>query len=167
MSKTIITNRKAYRDYEVMESLECGIELKGSEVKSLRAGKINLDDSFARPVRSPTPALAGTSNGARSEKEEVFLYNAHISQYTEASYLNVDPDRPRKLLLHKNQIQRIIGKLTQKGLTLVPLKIYFNDRGFVKVDLALCKGKKLYDKRESIKRRETDREMRREVKRNR
>lgn len=147
MSNTIITNRKAYRDYEVMESLECGIELKGSEVKSLRAGKINLDDSFAR-----------------SEKEEVFLYNAHISHYTEASYLNVDPDRPRKLLLHKNQIQRIIGKLTQKGLTLVPLKIYFNDRGFVKVDLALCKGKKLYDKRESIKRRETDREMRREVK---
>ncbi|MDD5108147.1 MAG: SsrA-binding protein SmpB [Candidatus Omnitrophica bacterium] len=147
MSKIIITNRKAYRDYEVLESIESGIELKGSEVKSLRAGKINLDDSFARP-----------------EKEELFLYNAHISHYTEASYLNVDPDRPRKLLLHKNQIQRIIGKLTQKGLTLVPLKIYFNDRGFVKVDLALCRGKKLYDKRASIKRRETDREMRRAVK---
>ncbi|MDO8488991.1 MAG: SsrA-binding protein SmpB [Candidatus Omnitrophota bacterium] len=147
MSKIIITNRKAYRDYEVLESIESGIELKGSEVKSLRAGKINLDDSFARP-----------------EKEEIFLYNAHISHYTEASYLNVDPDRPRKLLLHKNQIQRIVGKLTQKGLTLVPLKIYFNDRGFVKVDLALCKGKKLYDKRVSIKRRETDREMRRAVK---
>lgn len=163
MSKAIITNRKAYRDYEVLESIESGIELKGSEVKSLRAGKINLDDSFARPVRSPM-ARGATSNGARAEKEELFLYNAHISHYTEASYLNVDPDRPRKLLLHKNQIQRIIGKLTQKGLTLVPLKIYFNDRGFVKVDLALCKGKKLYDKRESIKRRETDREMRRVVK---
>jgi len=147
MSKIIVTNRKAYRDYEILESVESGIELKGSEVKSLRAGKINLDDSFAR-----------------SEKEEVFLYNAHISHYTEASYLNVDPDRPRKLLLHKNQIQRIIGKLTQKGLTLIPLKIYFNDRGFVKVELALSKGKKLYDKRESIKRRETDREMRRTVK---
>jgi len=147
MIKIIVTNRKAYRDYEVLESVESGIELKGSEVKSLRAGKINLDDSFARP-----------------EKEEVFLYNAHISHYTEASYLNVDPDRPRKLLLHKNQIQRIIGKLTQKGLTLIPLKIYFNDRGFVKVELALGKGKKLYDKRESIKRRETDREMRRMVK---
>ena len=147
MSKSIITNRKAYRDYEVLESLEGGIELKGSEVKSLRAGKINLDDSFARP-----------------EKEEIFLYNAHISHYTEASYLNVDPGRPRKLLLHKNQIQRIIGKLTQKGLTLIPLKIYFNDRGFVKIDLALCKGKKLYDKRETIKRRETDLEMRREIK---
>ena len=147
MSKSIITNRKAYRDYEVLESLESGIELKGSEVKSLRAGKINLDDSFARP-----------------EKEEILLYNAHISHYTEASYLNVDPDRSRKLLLHKKQIQRIIGKLTQKGLTLVPLKIYFNDRGFVKLELALCKGKKLYDKRESIKRRETDLEVRREIK---
>ena len=147
MSKSIITNRKAYRDYEILESLEGGIELKGSEVKSLRAGKINLDDSFAR-----------------ADKEEIFLYNAHISHYTEASYLNVDPDRPRKLLLHKNQIIRIIGKLTQKGLTLVPLKIYFNDRGFVKIDLALCKGKKLYDKRQSIKRRETDLEIRREIK---
>ena len=147
MSKSILTNRKAYRDYEVLESLECGIELKGSEVKSLRASKINLDDSFAR-----------------FEKEELFLYNAHISHYAEASYLNVDPDRNRKLLLHKNQIQRIIGKLTQKGLTLIPLKVYFNDRGFVKVELALCKGKKLYDKRESIKRRETDLEMRRAVK---
>jgi len=147
MSKIIITNRKAYRDYEVLESVESGIELKGSEVKSLRAGKINLDDSFAR-----------------AEKEEIFLYNAHISHYTEASYLNVDPDRPRKLLLHKSQIERIIGKLTQKGLTLIPLKIYFNDRGFVKVELALCKGKKLYDKRQSIKRRETDREMRRVIK---
>ncbi len=147
MSKSIITNRKAYRDYEVMESLECGIELKGSEVKSLRAGKINLNDSFAR-----------------IEKLEAFLYNAHISHYTEASYLNVDTDRARKLLLHKNQIQRISGKLAQKGLTLIPLKVYFNDRGFVKLELGLCKGKKLYDKRESIKRRETDLYMRRAIK---
>ena len=143
----IATNRKAYRDYEVLESLEAGIELKGSEVKSLRQKKINLDDSFAR-----------------FEANEVFLYNAHISHYTEASYLNVDPDRPRKLLLHKNQIQRIIGKLSQKGLTLIPLKVYFNTRGFVKVELALCKGKKLYDKRQSIKERETDREVRRAIK---
>ena len=147
MSKSVITNRKAYRDYEVLESLESGIELKGCEVKSLRAGKINLDDSFSRV-----------------EKQEAFLYNAHISRYTEASYLNVDPDRPRRLLLHKNQIERIAGKLTQKGLTLIPLKVYFNHRGFVKLELALCKGKKLYDKRESIKRRETDLEMRRAIK---
>mgnify|MGYP001560699884 FL=1 len=147
MSKIIITNRKAYRDYEVLESIESGIELKGSEVKSLREAKINLDDSFAR-----------------FEEEELFLYNAHISHYTQASYLNVDPDRPRKLLLHKGQIQRIIGKLTQKGLTLIPLKIYFNDRGFVKIELALGKGKKLYDKRESIKRRETDKLLHRVIK---
>ncbi|MFA4854659.1 MAG: SsrA-binding protein SmpB [Candidatus Omnitrophota bacterium] len=147
MSKSILTNRKAYRDYEVLESLECGIELKGSEVKSLRAGKINLNDSFAR-----------------IEEAEVFLHNAHISPYAEASYLNVEPDRTRRLLLHKGQIEKIDGKLTQKGLTLIPLKVYFNDRGFVKLELALCKGKKLYDKRESIKRRETDLEMRRAVK---
>ncbi|MDD5730865.1 MAG: SsrA-binding protein SmpB [Candidatus Omnitrophica bacterium] len=144
MSKSILTNRKAYRDYEVLESLESGIELKGSEVKSLRAGKINMDDSFAR-----------------IEKGEVFLHNAHISPYAEASYLNVEPDRTRRLLLHKGQISKIEGKLTQKGLTLIPLKVYFNDRGFVKLELALCKGKKLYDKRESVKRRETDLAMRR------
>ena len=147
MSKSILTNRKAYRDYEVLETLECGVELKGSEVKSLRAGKIILNDSFAR-----------------IEKEEAFLYNAHISHYTEASYLNVDPDRTRRLLLHKGQIERIAGKLAPKGLTLIPLKVYFNDRGFVKFELGLCKGKKLYDKRESIKRRETDLYMRRVVK---
>ena len=147
MSKSILTNRKAYRDYEVLESLECGIELKGSEVKSLRDGKINLNDSFAR-----------------IDKLEAFLYNAHISHYTEASYLNVETDRTRKLLLHKGQIERIAGKLAQKGLTLIPLKVYFNDRGFVKLELGLCKGKKLYDKRESIKRRETDLEMSRAIK---
>ncbi|HNW40131.1 MAG TPA: SsrA-binding protein SmpB [Candidatus Omnitrophota bacterium] len=147
MSNIIATNRKAYRDYEVLESLECGIELKGSEVKSLRAARINLNDSFAR-----------------FEEREIFLYNAHISQYAQASYLNVNSDRIRKLLLHKNQIERINGKLTQKGLTLIPLKIYFNERGFAKIELGLCKGKKLYDKREDIKRRETDKQLRRVIK---
>ncbi len=147
MSNTIATNRKAHRDYEIFESLECGIELKGSEVKSLRAAKINLNDSFAR-----------------FEGAEIFLYNAHISHYAQASYLNVDPDRQRKLLLHKKQIERINGKLTQKGLTLIPLKIYFNARGFAKIELGLCKGKKLYDKRESVKRRETDKLLRRIIK---
>jgi SsrA-binding protein len=147
MSKPIVTNRKAYRDYEVLESFECGIELKGSEVKSLRAGSVNLNDSFARV-----------------EKLEVFLYNVHISHYTQASYLNVDTDRVRRLLMHKGQIERIAGRLAQKGLTLVPLKMYFNDRGLAKVELGLCKGKKLYDKRENIKRRETDIEMRRAMK---
>ena len=147
MSNIIATNRKAYRDYEVLESLECGIELKGSEVKSLRAAKINLNDSFAR-----------------FEESEIFLYNAHISHYAQASYLNVDPDRHRKLLLHKKQLERINGKLTQKGLTLIPLKIYFNDRGFAKIELALCKGKKLYDKRERVKDRESEIAIRRILK---
>jgi len=147
MIKSIATNRKAHRDYAVLESFECGIELKGSEVKSLRAGKINLNDSFAR-----------------IEQNEIILYNTHISPYEQASYLNVEATRPRKLLLHRNQIRKITGKLTQKGLTLIPLKAYFNDRGFAKIELALCKGKKLYDKREDIKRRETDLEMRRVMK---
>ncbi len=147
MSQPIATNHKARRDYEILESFECGIELKGSEVKSLRAGKLNIDDSFAR-----------------SEKNEVFLFNAHISPYAQASYMNVDPARPRKLLLHKKQIQRLTGKLAQKGLTLVPLKAYFNERGFAKIELGLGKGKKLYDKRQDIKRRESDLAMRRIVK---
>jgi len=147
MSKIISDNRKARRDYTVLDSLECGIELKGSEVKSLRDSKINLNDSFARV-----------------EANQVILYNSHISPYTEASYLNVDPVRPRKLLLHKKQIQRLAGQLAQKGFTLVPLKAYFNDRGFAKIELGLCKGKKLYDKREVIKRREVDLEVRRAMK---
>lgn len=142
--KIITTNRKAHRDYAVLESFECGIELKGSEVKSLRDNRMNLDDSFAR-----------------IEKNEVILCNAHISPYSQASYLNVEPARPRKLLLHKSQIAKLTGKIAQKGFTLVPLKAYFNERGFAKVELALCKGKKLYDRREDIKRKETDRAMRR------
>ena len=143
----IITNHKARRDYEVLETVECGIELKGSEVKSLREGKANLDDSFAR-----------------IEKEEIILYNSHISPYEQASYLNVEPTRSRKLLLHKGQINKLLGQISQKGLTLVPLKFYFNDRGFVKVELALCKGKKLHDRREDLKRRDSDRTMRRIIK---
>ena len=150
MSTVITTNRKAYRDYEVIDFVECGIELKGSEVKSIRAGKINLNDSFAR--------IEGT---------RVVLYNTYISPYAEASYLNVEPTRPRYLLLHKNQIRKINGQLTQRGFTLVPLKAYFGSRGYVKIELGLCRGKKLYDKREDIKRRETDLEMRREMKRRR
>jgi len=147
MIKVIVTNRKARRDYIILETVECGIELKGSEVKSARAGKINLNDSFAR-----------------IEGNEVILYNTHISPYEEASYLNVEPTRTRRLLLHRNQIRKITGQLTQRGLTLVPLQAYFNERGFVKIELAVCKGKKLYDKRETIKRREMELEMRRVMK---
>jgi SsrA-binding protein len=147
MSKVINTNRKAYRDYQVFETIESGIELKGSEVKSLREGRINLEDSFARV-----------------ESGEVILYNAHISPYAQASYLNVEPKRPRRLLLHKNQITRLGMMLAQKRLTLIPLKAYFNERGFAKIELGLGKGKKLYDKREAIKRRETELEIRRALK---
>ena len=145
--KVVVTNRKAYRDYEVLETLECGIELKGSEVKSCRDSKIRLEDSFAR-----------------LENNDIILYNTHISSYAEASYLNVEPDRPRRLLLRRAQINKLSAKAVQKGLTLVPLKAYFGDRGFLKIELALCKGKKLYDRRHDIKERETAREIRRVVK---
>ena len=147
MNGLIATNRKAHRDYVVLETMECGIELKGSEVKSLRAKQMSLEDGFAR-----------------IEKKEVILYNIHISPYSEASYLNVEPKRPRKLLLRKNQIEKLSGQIAQRGFTLVPLKAYFNDRGFAKIELALCKGKKSYDRREDLKRRETDLEMRRALK---
>jgi len=144
MSKVIASNRKAYRDYAILETVEAGIELKGSEVKSLREAKANLNDSFAR-----------------LERGEVILYNVHISPYEQASYLNVEPTRPRKLLLHKKQIARLMGQVAERGFTLIPLKIYFSDRGFAKVELALCKGKKLYDKRESLKTKEDKRDMER------
>lgn len=147
MSEAIATNKKAFRDYEILETFECGIELKGGEVKSIRAKKVSLDDSFARV-----------------EDLQITLYNTHISPYEQASYLNHDPVRPRRLLLHKSQIQKLSGQATQKGYTLVPLKIYFNERGFAKIALALCKGKKLYDRREDIKRRETDLALRRIMK---
>ena len=147
MSKTTATNRKAYRDYNVIETIECGLELRGSEVKSLREGRINLEDSFAR-----------------IEDSGVILHNTHISPYEQASYMNVEAVRPRRLLLHKHQINKLAATTAQKGFTLVPLKIYFNDRGFAKVELALCKGKKIYDRRDDIKRRETDLEIRRILK---
>lgn len=147
MNKAIATNRKAHRDYTVLETIECGIELKGSEVKSIRAGKINLDDSFARV-----------------ENNEIILYNTHISPYEQASYLNVEPTRPRRLLLHRNQIRKLIGQVARRGFTLVPLKVYFSQRGFAKMELALCRGKKLYDRREALKRREAELEIRRALK---
>jgi len=147
MNKLIATNRKAHRDYTILGTIECGIELKGSEVKSLRLGKMNLEDSFAR-----------------IENNEVILYNTHISPYLEASYLNVEPKRPRRLLLRKNQIRKLFGQVAQRGFTLVPLKAYFSDRGFAKIELALCRGKKLYDRREIIKRREEELTIRRMMK---
>ena len=146
MDKTAVTNRKARFSYQILESLEAGIELKGTEVKSLRSGKASLADSFARV-----------------DGKELFLYNCHISPYEFGNIANVEPLRRRKLLLHKNQIIRLGGVVAQKGMTLIPLKIYFK-KGLAKVEIALAKGKLLYDKRESIKRRESDRELRRATK---
>lgn len=143
----IITNRKAFRDYEILERIESGIELAGSEVKSLRQSRVSLDEGFAR-----------------IEEGQIYLYNLHIPPYAQASYLNVEAKRPRRLLLHSSQIHKLDGKISQKGLTLIPLKMYFNSRGIVKVELALARGKKLYDRRADIKRREIDLQMRKAVK---
>lgn len=143
-SKTIATNKKAFRDYFISDRWECGIALKGGEVKSLRAREVNFKDSFAR-----------------IEKGEIILYNLHIHPYAQASLANLEPDRERKLLLHKKEINKIFSLATQKRLALVPLRIYFNKRGFAKVELGLGKGKKLFDKREDIKRRDVDRELKR------
>jgi SsrA-binding protein len=141
--KVIATNRKARHNYAIFESLEAGIQLKGTEVKSLRAGKASLVDSYAR-----------------LEGAEIFLYNMHIPPYEFGNIANVESIRPRKLLLHKNQIKRFSVELSQKSLTLIPLKLYFKN-GIVKVELGLAKGKKLYDKRDAIKKRESDRELKR------
>lgn len=139
--KIVAANKKAYHDYHIEESYEAGMLLKGTEVKSLREGRANLKDSFARV-----------------ENEEIFLYNCHISPYSHGNIANHDPLRTRKLLMHKGEIQRLMGKMMQKGYTLLPLKIYFKD-GKAKVELALAKGKKQYDKREAIKKRDAAREM--------
>lgn len=145
--KVVVTNRKAFHDYFIEEKFEAGIVLQGTEVKSLRDGRANLQDSYA-----------ATRDG------EVFLYNCHISPYSHGNIMNHDPTRPRKLLLHKKEINKLTGKTQQKGLTLVPLRIYFSKRGHAKVELGLAKGKKLYDRRESIKAREAGREVERAIK---
>ena len=143
--KLIATNRKAQHDFTIIESLEVGIALKGTEVKSVRAAKVNLKDSFA------------TIEGG-----EVYLRNMHISPYEFGNIANVDSERVRKLLLHKTQINRLNVHVAQKGFTLVPLKIYLK-KGLVKVELALCRGKKVYDKREAIKERQAARDMQRVI----
>ncbi|HEC31151.1 MAG TPA: SsrA-binding protein SmpB [Deltaproteobacteria bacterium] len=141
--KLICQNKKAKHDYFIDDILEAGIVLLGTEVKSLREGRVNLKDSYAK-----------VKDG------EVFLYGCHISPYPHASYNNHEPERVRKLLLHKREIKRLIGKTKEKGYSLIPLRLYFRG-GKVKVELALAKGKKKHDKREAIKRREEDRELRR------
>jgi SsrA-binding protein len=141
--KVVATNRKAFHDYDILERYEAGIVLQGTEVKSLRAGSVSMRDSYARV-----------------EGGEVFLYNLNIGTYDPAGPFNHDPLRKRKLLLHKSEINRLAGKVSEKGLTLIPLSIYFKG-GKAKVELALARGKREYDKRERIR----EREMRREVQR--
>ena len=143
----ITTNRKAFRDYEILERLETGIALVGSEVKSLRHAKASLDDAFAR-----------------IDEGQIFLHNAYIAPYEQASYFNVESKRIRKLLLHRGQIVKLESKIVQRGFSLIPLKMYFNSRGVVKMELALARGKKLYDKREDVKKREVELQMRKMLK---
>jgi len=140
--KVVTDNRKARHDYFVEETYEAGIVLAGTEVKSLRAGKANLRDAYAR-----------------IENGEMMLYNMHISPYEQGNRFNRDPIRPRKLLLHRAEINRLWSKVREKGLTLIPLKVYFNARGRAKVEIGLAKGKKLYDKRDDIAARDARREV--------
>jgi len=144
--KIITRNRKAYHDYFILEQMEAGIALAGTEVKSLREGRANLKDSYARV-----------------QDGEVVLYGMHISPYDHGNRFNHDPERPRKLLLHKREIWRLMGRVEEKGLTLVPLALYFT-RGKAKVELALAKGKAEHDKREAIARRDAGREIARAMK---
>jgi SsrA-binding protein len=144
--KVVCQNKKARYDYEIIEVIEAGMVLLGTEVKSLRQGRANLKDSYAR-----------------IKDGELFLMQCHISPYTHAYYDNHEPDRVRKLLVHKREIKRLQGKTQEKGLTLVPLKIYFKD-GKAKVELALARGKRSYDKRETLKRKTEERELERAIK---
>jgi SsrA-binding protein len=142
----IAENRKAYHDYHLLETFEAGVVLLGTEVKAIREGRVNLRDSFAR-----------INDG------EVYLFNVNISPYSHRGYADHEPLRQRKLLLHRDEIRKLIGKTVEKGMTLVPVRMYFKN-GKVKVAVSLAKGKKEYDKRETIKRRDTDRETRAAVK---
>ena len=143
---SIAENRKAFHDFHLLETFEAGIVLLGTEVKAIREGRVNLRDSFAR-----------------LEDGEVFLYNVNISPYSHRGYADHEPLRRRKLLLHRDEIRKLIGKTVEKGMTLVPVRLYYK-KGRVKVAVSLAKGKKEYDKRETIKRREADRETRAAIK---
>jgi SsrA-binding protein len=145
--KTIARNKKALHEYQILETYEAGISLAGPEVKSIRAGKVSLAEAYARV-----------------ERGEVWLHDMHVSPYDPASRWNVDPLRARKLLLHAREIRKLIGSTEQKGLTLVPLELYLY-RGYVKVTIALARGKKLHDKRESLKQKDIKREIQRAVSR--
>jgi SsrA-binding protein len=139
--KVVADNRRARYEYEILQTFEAGLALQGSEVKSLREGRTNLAEAYAT-----------------MKKGELFLLNSNIPEYREANRFNHDPKRPRKLLLHSKEIQKLSVGVTREGLTIIPLKIFFNPRGRAKIDIALAKGKKLHDKRESIKDRDWNRE---------
>ena len=144
--KLIAQNKKAFHDFFIEETYECGIELVGTEVKSLREGKVNLKDSYA-----------SVTNG------EVYIQNMHISPYEKGNIFNKDPLRERKLLLHKYEILKLVGKIKEKGYSLIPTKVYLKN-SLVKIELALAKGKKLYDKRDDIAKRDAKRDMDRKIK---
>lgn len=146
-AKVVATNRKARHDYHIDETFEAGLVLTGTEVKSIREGRLNLKDSFAR-----------------IDGEEVYLLNMHVSPYSHGNRWNHEPTRTRKLLLHKAEIRKLIGHVQQKGYTLVPLKVYFNKRGKAKVEIALARGKRSWDKRRDIAKREAEREAARAIK---
>ena len=148
MGKSIVsTNRKAYHEFQIIEVLEAGLELLGSEVKSLREGKASLKESYIK-IR----------------KGQAWMVGVHISAYSHTGFSGHEPLRDRRLLLHKNEIYKINQKLSEKGLTALPLKLYFNKRGWLKVEVGLAKGKKLYDKRDTKKRRDIERDIQRQIK---
>lgn len=144
--KNVASNRKAYADYDILEKYEAGMVLTGSEVKSIREGRINLKDSYAQ-----------------IKEEELTVVNCHISPYTQANQFNHEPLRPRKLLLHKKEIHRLMGKVREKGLTVVPLRVYFKGK-HIKMEIALAKGKKIWGKREEKRRKAVDKEVRSAIK---
>lgn len=145
--KVVADNRKARFRYHILEKYEAGIMLRGSEVKSIREGKLNLKDGYC--------VFRG---------DELYMINVHISPYKPAGKLNHEPERSRKLLLKRYELNRISGRLGEKGLTLVPLRVYLTDKGLVKIEVGVCKGKKLYDKRETLKKRAIERDIQRDLK---
>ena len=148
LTKPIAENRKARHRFEVLETLECGVMLTGSEVKTLREGRVSLDESYGR-----------------MRDQDVWLVGCDIPEYPNATLWNHEPKRPRKLLLHRRELRRFADKAREKGLTLVPLRMYFNERGRAKVLLGLCRGKKLHDKRESLKKADVQRDLARAMRR--
>lgn len=147
--KIVARNKKAYHDYHIDSNLEAGMVLSGPEVKSLRAGKANLKDGYVKI----------------DNRGEAILHNVHISVYSHATHNPNDPLRTRKLLLHKRELRKLIGKLREKGLALIPLKIYFNEKGKAKIELGLARGKREYDKRAALKEKQSDREIERVMRR--